>query len=301
MYKFNIRYKNKKRIEKNYLQFDSIKRADENLELIDFLKNIFPKNKFIYDNLRVTETLDINNEEHYISGLINLGEYGNVRNIYNKTNGEFKEKVEENDVVCEPFYFRITIPTDSNEGFLILEKKKSKPFTKSFFDCLKEKIKNDYGDFIRFDFIHVIPHEAEPLFNNSDIVEFIFIENEKNSQKFGDSQINFEKRKIIWDVRNNNIKLEDVKSENFLNDIKTKFKNHLPYAKIKQQSKREIIVNLEDIYENKIFNLLIENIEWGEDKNPKYDNLNKLAEKYTRSNFSYYINKRSIYDNDEEN
>ena len=301
MYKFNIRYKNKKRIEKNYMQFDSIKREDENLNLMDFFENIFPKNKFIYDNLRVTETLEINNEEHYISGLINLGEYGNVRNIYNKTDGEFKEKVEENDVVCEPFFFRMTIPPDSNEGFLILEKKKSKPFTRSFFDCLKEKIKKEYNDFIRFDFIHVIPLEAEPLFNNSDVVEFIFVENEKNSQKFGNSQINFEKKKIIWDVRKNKFKLEDVKSENFLTDLKTIFKNYVPYAKVKQESKREMIVNLEDIFENKIFYLQLENIKWGDDKNPKYEYLNKLAEKYTKSNFSYCINKRSIFNNDKEN
>ena len=298
MYQFKIRYKNKKRIEKNYLQFDDIKQNNEIINLIDIFKNILPKNKFIYDNLRVTETLEINETEHYISGLLNLGEYGNERNIYNKTDGEFKEKVEENDVVCEPFFFRITIPPDSKEGFLILEKKKSKPFTKSFFDFLKEKINNEYNDFIRFDFTHIIPNEAEPLFNDSDVIEFIFIKNEESSETFGDSQINFSKRKIVWDIRANNLKLKDVKSEP-LTEIKSKFKTYIPFAKIKQ-NKRELIVNLEDIYENKIYYLQLEDVKWGEDKNPDYSYLNKLAKKYTKSNFSYFITQRSIFDNDEQ-
>lgn len=300
MYKFNIRYKKKHKLEKNYLKFNDIKHDGETLTLMSIFKEIFPKNKFIYDNLRVTETLDFDEVNHFVSGLINLGEYGNVRNIYNKTDGEFKEKVEENDVVCEPFFFMLSIPPESKEGFLILERKKSKPFTRSFFDCLKEKIEKEYGGFITFDFIHVIPKEAEPLFNNSSVVEFIFIESEKSSERFGDSQVNYAKRKIVWDVRTNNFSLEEVKSDTFLNSMKSRFHDYGLFAKI-NYNKREQIVNLNDIYHNKIFYLQLENLDWGDDKNPDYDYLKTLARNYTKSNFSYYINQRSVFDNDGEN
>ena len=300
MYKFNIRYKKKHKLEKNYLKFNDIMHEGETLSLMDIFKEIFPKNKFIYDNLRVTETLDFDEINHFVSGLINLGEYGNVRNIYNKTDGEFKEKVEENDVVCEPFFFMLSIPPESKEGFLILERKKSKPFTRSFFDCLKEKIEKEYGGFITFDFIHVIPKEAEPLFNNSSVVEFIFIESEKSSERFGDSQVNYVKRKIVWDVRTNDFSLEEVKSETFLNSMKSRFHDYGLFAKIKY-NKREQIVNLDDIYHNKIFYLQLENLDWGNDKNPDYNYLKTLARNFTKSNFSYYINQRSVFDNDGQN
>lgn len=294
MYQFHIRRKHSKKIEKNYLNFNKMS-EEEDLTLMDIFHKIYVENRFIHDKLRVTNQVDFNYENDSVSGLLNLGEYGNLRKVFNRDDEEWEDEIDENKIVCEPFFFRFCIPKDTNLGFLILEKKKSKPFTGVFFDSIKLFIKENFDGQFVFDFVPVIPCEAEPLFDNSDVVEFVYIKNEECNQKFDDNQVTVSKEKIIYDVRKNNLKLEQIRKKSFLNSIRKKYANFDVFANIRQPNKKKSIVNLDDIFENKMVYLDIsEKLDW-EDGNPQYECLKNLAEHYTSTNFNH---DRSIFDND---
>lgn len=293
MYQFHIRQKYSKKIEENYLNFNKIFK-NEDLTLMDIFHKIYVENRFIHDKLRVTNQLDFNDENNSVSGLLNLGEYGNLRKIFNRNDEEWEDEIDENKIVCEPFFFRFYIPKESNLGFLVLEKKKSKPFTSVFFDSLKLFIKENFDGSLVFDFVPVIPCEVEPLFDNSDVVEFIYIKNEENKENFGDNQVTVSRKKITYDVRKNNLKLKQIREKKFLNNIRQKNSNHTIFANIKQNNKISI-VNLDDIFENKMVYLdITEELDW-EDGNPQYECIKNLAEHYTSTNFN---NNGSIFDND---
>lgn len=286
MYKFKIRRKGVRKTEENYLTFDTP--LHNNLTLMDIIREIFVENTFVHDNLRATNQIDFNEELNSLTGLLDLGEYGNLRKVFNRDDEDWEDEIDENKIVCDPFLFRIEMPQDTNEGFITLEKKKSRPFTTTFFKCIKEKIKEDYGDCISIDSVHVIPREAEPLFNNSEVLEFIFIKNQENEEPTGDNQLTFTRSKLILDVRDNDFRLTHVKEEGFINTLKTMIPNSIIHAKINRQDDKQTTVNLEDIYENKMFYLdITEELDW-EDGNPEYNRIKQLAEYYTRTNFDYH-------------
>ena len=81
MYKFRIRRKHTPKLEENYLSFDEIINEDINLTFRDILIGIFLENTFINDNLRVTDQLDFDDERGIYVGLLDLGEYGNLRKV----------------------------------------------------------------------------------------------------------------------------------------------------------------------------------------------------------------------------
>lgn len=294
MYKFKIRRKGLRKTEENYLTFDTP--IHNNLTLMTILREIFVENTFVHDNLRVTDQIDFDEESNSLTGLLDLGEYGNLRKVFNRDDENWRDEIDENKIVCDPFLFRIEMPLDTNEGFIILEKKKSRPFTTTFFKCIKEKIKNDYGDCISIDTAHVIPREAEPLFNNCEVLEFIFIRNQENEEPTGDNQFPFTKSKLILDISNNNYRLNQVKEEGFLNNLKGIIPGSDVLAKIRRNDNKKTTVNLEDIYENKMFYLdITEELEW-ENGNPQYERIRRLAEHYTLTNYDYH--ERGVMDND---
>lgn len=295
MYKFRIRRKHTAIQENNYLTFDQIINEKVNLNFRNILRNIFVENSFINDNLRVTNQLDFDNDNGSFAGLLDLGEYGNLRKVFNREDENFAYEIDENKIVCDPFLFRFDIPFDSTEGFLILEKKKSRPFTTTFFKTIKSKIKEDYEDCISIDVEHVIPLEAEPLFNGSEVLEFIFVNNEENPDPFGDNQVLVSRRKLVLDVRNNDYRLSQVTEEGFINNLKQHLENHIIFAKTKRPDNKISTVNLEDIYENKMFYLdITEELDW-EDGNPQYESIKNLAEHYTLTNFHHEVN---IFENE---
>jgi hypothetical protein len=294
MYKFKVRRKGTRKTEENYLTFDTP--LHNNLTLMDIIREIFVENTFVHDNLRVTNQIDFDEELNSLTGLLDLGEYGNLRKVFNRDDEDWEDEIDENKIVCDPFLFRIEMPQDTNEGFITLEKKKSRPFTTTFFKCIKEKIKEDYEDCISIDTAHIIPREAEPLFNNSEVLEFIFIKNQENEEQTGDNQLQFRRSKLILDVRNNNFVLTHVREEGFLNTLKTMIPDSIIYAKINRQDDKQTTVNLEDIYENKMFYLdITDELNW-EDGNPEYNRIKLLAEYYTRTNFDYH--EVGAFDND---
>jgi hypothetical protein len=79
---------------------------------------------FINDNLRVTDRLDFENNNESFTGLLDLGEYGNLRKVFNREDEDWTDEIDENKIVCDPFLFRFTLPHGLTEGFIILEKKK---------------------------------------------------------------------------------------------------------------------------------------------------------------------------------
>ncbi len=285
MYNFRIRRKHTKKREGNYLTFDEIINPHVNCNFREILNNIFIENTFINDNLRVTDRLDFENNNESFTGLLDLGEYGNLRKVFNREDEDWTDEIDENKIVCDSFLFRFTLPHGLTEGFIILEKKKSKPFTTSFFSTIKNKIKDDFEDCISIDVEHVIPLEAEPFFKGSDVLEFIFINNEENPNAFADNQITFSKSKLTLDVRNNNLRLHQVTDEGFIHYLKQHMSNPDIFAKIKRPDNKVATVNLEDIYENKMFYLdITDELNW-EEENPQYQRIKSLAEKYTQSNF----------------
>lgn len=296
MYNFRIRRKHTPKLEENYLTFDEIINEDLNLTFRDIIKDIFLENTFINDNLRVTNQLDFDDENGTYSGLLDLGEYGNLRKVFNREDDGWEDEIDENKIVCDPFLFRFDLPHNLTEGFLVLEKKKSKPFTTTFFNSIEAKIKDDFNNCISVDRVHVIPLEAEPLFNNSDVLEFIFIKNEEDPEAFGDNQVIVSKRKLVWDVKNNNLNLNQVKEENYVNTLKQHMPNFEIFAKTKWQDGKISTVNLEDIYENKMFYLdITEELDW-ENGNPQYERIKNLAEHYSSTNF--YHDERNVFEND---
>lgn len=294
MYKFKIRRKGARKTEKNYLTFDT--QLHNNLTLMEIIREIFVENTFVHDNLRVTDQIDFNDTLNSITGLLDLGEYGNLRKVFNRDDENWKDEIDENKIVCDPFLFRIEMPLDTDEGFITLEKKKSRPFTTTFFKCIKEKIKDNYGDCISIDTAHVIPRESETLFNDCEILEFIFIRNQENKEPMGDNPFPFTKSKLILDVRNNDFHLNHVKKESFLNYLQSKIPDSNIFAKIRRNDNKQTTVNLEDIYENKILYLdITDKLEW-KDGNPEYNSIRHLAEYYTRTNYDYH--EIGVFDND---
>ena len=294
MYKFKIRRKGARKTEENYLTFDTP--IHNNLTLMTILREIFVENTFVHDNLRVTDQIHFNEEQNSLTGLLDLGEYGNLRKVFNRDDEEWQDEIDENKIVCDPFLFRIEMPLDTNEGFIILEKKKSRPFTTTFFKCIKEKIKENYGDCLSIDTAHVIPREAEPLFDNCEVLEFIFIRNQENEEPMGDNQFPFTKSKLILDVRNNDFHLNHVQEEGFLTNLQSRLPDSNIFAKLRRNDNKQTTVNLEDIYENKMLYLdITEELEW-EDGNPEYNRIRQLAEHYTRTNYDYH--EIGAFDND---
>lgn len=286
MYKFKIRRKGARKIEKNYLAFDTP--IHNNLTMMDIIREIFVENTFVHDNLRATDQIDFNEESNSLTGLLDLGEYGNLRKVFNRDDENWQDEIDENKIVCDPFLFRIEMPLDTNEGFIILEKKKSRPFTTTFFKCIKEKIKENYEDCISIDTAHIIPREAEPLFDNCEILEFIFIRNLENEEPTGDNQLQFTKSKLILDVRNYDFHLNHVQDGGLLNNFRAMLPDSNIFAKLRRNDDKETTVNLEDIYENKVFYLdITEELNWV-DGNPEYGRIRQLAEYYTRSNYDYH-------------
>lgn len=301
MYKFNIRRKKTWKKEENYFLFNNIKCDNNTVSVMDILEDIFVKDTFIYDNLRVTEKIEINHDENFLAGILDLGEYGNVRKIFNKESKIFKTDLIETDEVCEPFFFIFIVPLDSKEGFLILEKKKSKPFVSTFFDSFRERINIKYNELI-FDFSFVVPIESQEILNESNIKEFIFIKNDRNEERFGDLKIEPKSNKIILNVKDNNLKLKLINNDSIIDHIKQKY---IEFSEIKlnvEFDNREKILDIDNLFDNQFFYLEIsDKIEFNEGNNPDFESILNLSKKYASTNFSYIIEKRSIFDNDGEN
>ena len=104
------------------------------------------------------------------------------------------------------------------------------------------------------------------------------------------------KEKVVWDIKKNKLSLKQVREESFLNHLKQIKQNHKILAKTKRQDDKISTVNLDDIYENKLFYLdITEKLEW-ENGNPQYERIKNLAEHYSSTNFNH--DERNVFEND---
>ena len=307
MYKFNIRVKKSRKKEENFLSFDQLNKNSNNYTVYDLLKTILTKNSFINDNLRITDVLEFNSDENYVSGLLYLGEYGNVRKRYDKETEKYKSDISKEDVICEPFFFIFSVPLDSKFGFLILEKKKSKPIISSFFNGLKErideKIKNGkIPNEISFDFIPVVPKEIhKQVLEKGIIKEFIFLDNTENKESYGDKNIISKSKRFTVNIKNSNLQpstVSEIKEDiHEMFNIPKRF-NTLKMKVIYGKQNKETTLDLSDLFEGRIYLDITDEITLGNDNNPEYTSLKEVSIKYIKSNFSYYYENRSVLDND---
>lgn len=61
-------------------------------------------------------------EDRTIAGIIRAGQYGQACDVYDAAKSEYTYKKNTTEADMLPFYFRIEVPTDCDEGFLIVQR-----------------------------------------------------------------------------------------------------------------------------------------------------------------------------------
>lgn len=301
MYNFKIE------INKNYVKLNEIPVNKEyrvndskHISFKDICNIIFNENKdkFISESLKVCEIKP--SEDPYFSCKIGLAEYGNKRGVWDSEEDTEREPLEASDKVLEPFFFMFCTPYENNneDGFFVIERKKSKPIIQKFKKMLKDKLK-EINDNLRIEFTPHVPNELSIIVNEGIISEYIFTIYENEEDKIKREKLSTMKMTIreIEKKHPNN-----VDKQGLLDKVKQFFKN--PHCidnsfkmKVKHSDNQCATLDIDDMFNHKAFYLNItEDITTVHD-NPTYDSMEETSKKYIKSNFEYYVkNNKSIFE-----
>ena len=289
MYTINLK------INRKILPLGKIPVDGKDLSFRDICENIFKEGEFIHDSIKVNKVKEESDDKTFFHCQLELAEYGNERGLYDSEKDIEKDKIKELDKVLEPFFFMFALPSedDCNKGFLVIEKKKSKPIMSHFRKMFNEKLK-EFNNELR---IYIEPHnplELEDIINEGIVSEYTFSIYENDYNKFEDktpSKIKIslpslrrvhptdvDKRKII-------IRIEKILSH-FNRDTKINMK-------VKHSDNQEVLLDIDNIFNYNTFYLDIsEEIETSKN-NPTYESMIEVCKKYIKSNFSYYLNQEN--------
>lgn len=189
--------------------------------------------------------------------------------------------------------FALPSKNDYNKGFLVIEKKKSKPIMSHFREMFNEKLK-EFNNELR---IFIRPHnplELEDIINEGIVSEYSFSIYENDYNKFEDknsAQIKISlpslRRVHPTDVDKSKI---ISRIEKFLSYFNRDTKINM---KVKHSDNQEVLLDIEDIFNYRTFYLDIsEEIETSKN-NPTYESMIEVCKKYIKSNFSYYLNQEN--------
>lgn len=265
------------------------------LSFRDICENIFKEGNFIHDSIKVNKIKEESDDKTFFHCQLELAEYGNERGLYDSEKDIEKDKIKELDKVLEPFFLMFALPSknDYNKGFLVIEKKKSKPIMSHFREMFNEKLK-EFNNELR---IFIRPHnplELEDIINEGIVSEYSFSIYENDYNKFEDknsAQIKISlpslRRVHPTDVDKSKI---ISRIEKFLSYFNRDTKINM---KVKHSDNQEVLLDIEDIFNYRTFYLDIsEEIETSKN-NPTYESMIEVCKKYIKSNFSYYLNQEN--------
>lgn len=289
MYTINLK------INRKILPLGKIPVDGKDLSFRDICENIFKEGEFIHDSIKVNKVKEESDDKTFFHCQLELAEYGNERGLYDSEKDIEKDKIKELDKVLEPFFFMFALPSedDCNKGFLVIEKKKSKPIMGHFRKMFNEKLK-EFNNELR---IYIEPHnplELEDIINEGIVSEYTFSIYENDYNKFEDktpSKIKISlpslRRVHPTDVDKSKIisRIEKILSH-FNRDTKINMK-------VKHSDNQEVLLDIDNIFNYNTFYLDIsEEIETSKN-NPTYESMIEVCKKYIKSNFSYYLNQEN--------
>lgn len=204
-------------------------------------KNFFKKFSSLFETeLKVNEirkktfefqanSLHFDREDRIISGIIESGDYGTVRNIANVTTRKRRGKLNKDDSLTTPFYFFLYFPTNSTVGFLCLQRTGNKGISEFFFDYFRTFFRNHTDDQYILEIADLVAKDVIlKMLEGSEVSQISLrrynIPREKSSKyRMGvihpDKGIDAElilKAKGFWDVRNRIMKYIENQDTIFL-------------------------------------------------------------------------------------
>ena len=185
---------------------------------------------------------------------------------------------------CTPY------ENNNEDGFFVIERKKSKPIIQKFKKMLKDKLK-EINDNLRIEFTPHVPNELSIIVNEGIISEYIFTIYENEEDKFKHEKLSTMKMTIreIEKKHPNNVDKQGLldKVKQFIKDprrIDNSFK-----MKVKHSDNQCATLDIDNMFNHKAFYLNItEDITTVHD-NPTYDSMEETSKKYIKSNFEYYV------------
>lgn len=256
----------------------------------EICKIIFQEGEFVSDDLKVCEIKP--SSDPFFHAKVGLAEYGNKRGVHDGENDIEKDPLNELDKVLEPFFFMFCTPSDYDEnGFLVIEKKKSKPIINEFKKMLNNQLR-EFNDNLRIEFLPHNPNELDDVVNDGIVNEYIFTVHENATDNYDDEQLSNIKIMVpaLKKLHPNEVNKNDVLSrvKNSLKGINpdNKFK-----MKIKHSDNQEATLDIDNIFNHNAFYLKINGEIDTKNDNPTYDSMIKVSEKYIKSNFQYFIDK----------
>lgn len=295
MYNFKIKIN-----KGDYLVLDQIPvneeyRKDNGSKYLSFKEicnTIFKKGEFVSEDLKVCKVQK--SEDPFFHAKLGLAEYGNKRGLHDGENDIEKEPLDELDKVLEPFFFMFCTPADNNEnGFFVIEKKKSKPIINEFKKMLNNKLR-EFNDELRVEFLPHTPNELDDVVNDGIVNEYIFTVYENESDSFEEENLSTIKIMMpaLKRVHPNEVNKKNVlnRLQNFLKDINpdNKFK-----MKVNHSDNQEATLDIDDIFNHNALYLKINGEITTVKDNPTYDSMVEVSKKYIKSNFKYYIDKEA--------
>lgn len=291
MYNFKIKINKGSYLELNKIPVEKEYRKTENSKYLtfrDICEIIFEENKFLSEDLKVCAVKK--SEEPFFHAQLGLAEYGNKRGLHDAKNDVSLPPLESTDKVLEPFFFMFCTPFENNNinGFLVIEKKKSKPIIDRFNKMIVDKLK-EINPQLRMIPIPHNPKELEDVVTDGVVKEYVFTIYENESDEFNEKTLTkikvnapvIEKISPI-EVDKNKVFDKFKKVINFLND--TKFQ-----MKVSHSDNQEVTLDIDDMINHKVFHLKINDEISTVNDNPTYESMIKVGEKYTESNFDYYV------------
>ena len=296
MYNFKIKINKGEYLELGKIPVDDKYRKNKDSKYISFndiCKIIFKDGDFVSDALKVCKLQK--SEDPFFHAKLGLAEYGNKRGLHDGENDIEKEPLDELDKVLEPFFFMFCTPTEDNNenGFFVIEKKKSKPIINEFKKMLNNKLR-EINDEIRVEFLPHTPNELDDVVNDGIVNEYIFTVYENESDNFEEENLSTIKIMMpaLKRVHPNEVNKKTVlnRLKNFLRDINpdNKFK-----MKVNHSDNQEATLDVDDIFNHNALYLKINSEITTVKDNPTYSSMVEVAEKYIKSNFKYYIDKEN--------
>ena len=292
MYNFKIKINRGNDLELDKIPVDEKYRKNNMSEYVtfkDICNYIFNEGNFISETLKVCEVKPSN--DPFFHAKLGLAEYGNKRGVYDGKNEIEKAPLDEFDKVLEPYFFMFCTPYGNNneDGFFVIEIKKSKPIIKEFKKMLENHLR-EFNDELRVNFKQHIPNELKDVINEGIVNEYLFTIYENEKDKFDGKKLSTFKisMNVLEKIHPNEV------DKNIIEKLKNKFSDFICDDKFKMKvdyNGQCTTLDINDMFNPKVFYLKIKDEDITKIKNnPTYDSMEKVSKKYIKSNFQYYIN-----------